>query len=782
MIENTQLAIEANSATGSYAIRTKEKVPASIAAQVATQIDHQWLHSSDYPEHSTAETSFTDDFGEGTQLSITNTGLAGRPDLISILKLHSSPSFAEIVVQVRNKAEKGITVQAIRTLEVAGDLAVNLNGPDALDRVLSDSFSEDRPTMAIHDLSQSKNGVHRAVGSQLIYNQESRQSLFLGALTSERWLTVLRLHLDDGKTKISRYEVDSTGTTELTKDNSLRRSAPEDQIELSLPVPAGGSLSSERLMIVLGPDYHAQLESYGEVIRRLHHARVTAPTPMGWWSWTAFFFGLNQGTALTNANWLSEHLKNLGYDFFHIDEGYQYARGEYTTPDAALFPDGMETLEAKVRGAGLVPGIWTAPFEVSERSWVYENHKDWLVHNARGQPIHAGFVQGGTKESLYVLDVTNPEAREYLRRTYTTLTTDWGIRYIKLDFMEDSAVEGHYYRPNTTALEAQRIGLQIIRDAVGNDVLLDKDGSPMLNPVGIVDTGRISADTGHDFEDIRDAASGIAARYYMNRNFFINDPDAFIVSKQTDSEQDHPLTLDEAKVSIALAAVSGGMFEIGDDLPTLGQDADRLALVRNPELIRMARWGRASKPVDLMTYPAEQDMPSVFVLQQGPQRAIVTLFNWSDKVYTRSYNQAAEDRPDELFHQLFGLPLGSYRIADVLDGLKRVEFGDHQFSVVQPPHSVRVLRFEKLGAPPLEVKSEILGPSAIEAGETAKFFAKTSEGALPVVGYEWSFGDGTTAQGDIVEHTYTHSGTFSVVLRSEGIDGKTGDTTHPIEK
>src|SRR5215470_7979713 len=152
--------------------------------------------------------------------------------------------------------------------------------------------------------------------------------------------------------------------------------------------------------------------------------------------------------------------------------------------------------------------------------------------------------------------------------------------------MDASAIEGYYYRPKTTALEAQRIGLQVIRDAVGEDVLLDKDGSPMLNPVGIVDTGRISVDTGHTFEASKEAASGIAARYYMNRNFYVNDPDAFTVSRQTVDEQEwhggkRALSLDEAEVSIALAAVAGGMYEIGDDLPMLGADSGRLALAKN---------------------------------------------------------------------------------------------------------------------------------------------------------------------------------------------------------
>ena len=59
------------------------------------------------------------------------------------------------------------------------------------------------------------------------------------------------------------------------------------------------------------------------------------------------------------------------------------------------------------------------------------------------------------------------------------------------------------------AREAQRIGLQVIRDTVGDDVILDKDGSPMLNPVGIVDTGRVSADTGHTFLRSKTAAPGL---------------------------------------------------------------------------------------------------------------------------------------------------------------------------------------------------------------------------------------------------------------------------------
>jgi len=53
----------------------------------------------------------------------------------------------------------------------------------------------------------------------------------------------------------------------------------------------------------------------------------------------------------------------------------------------------------------------------------------------------------------------------------------------------------------------------------------------------------------------------------MHRNFFVSDPDAFNISRMMVGRRiQAPLTLNEAQVSIVLAAVSGGVFQIGDDL------------------------------------------------------------------------------------------------------------------------------------------------------------------------------------------------------------------------
>lgn len=761
------LQVNVNPADGRYTIAAPGSASYALRAGVGAEVDGRWLRASDYPRHAVEHSQVQGYLGDATDWQVTYSGLSGQPDLIYHLRAYSSQPFGDIHVTVRNTTGKAIHVEAIRSVDATEGAIIDLGGSALDNRILSDSFSEDRPAMTVRNFADAEKQMHRAVGSQLIYNRRSHQSLFLGVLSSDRFLTILRLHVAGSpadKLHATAYEVDSTGTTEMAKENSLEHSPAEDQVELSLPVAPGADLSSERLLFSLAKDYHRQLETYGSLIRQIHRPRIPATPLMGWWSWTAFYFGLNEGAALTTARWEAEHLKSLGYDIFHIDEGYQYARGEYITPNATLFPHGLAALEHEVRGLGLVPGIWTAPFEVSVRSWVYENHPDWLVKNAKGQPIHAGTVVNN-KDPLFVLDTTNPAAQEYLRKTYSTLVNEWSVRYIKMDFMDDSLIEGYFYQPNTTALEAQRIGLKIIRDTVGDDVYLDKDGSPMLNPVGYVDCGRISLDTGHTFDASKEAAPGIAARYYMNGNFFAADPDAFTVSRQTIGdrswhENNKPASLDDAKVSISLAAVSGGMFEIGDALPSLTKAPERLALIQNQDLIHMIRLGRASTPLDLMNYAAEDEQPSIFFLQEDRRQSILAVFNWTNK-----------ERDHNIDLITAGLSAtGQYVVTDVFDNQGMPPPSAGVLAVHQPPHSVRVLKIVDAHIPAVAPAVTVDHASAGNAGDTLAFAAH-AQGSDAVLSYRWDFGDGVNLEGREVKHTYTERGEYDVHLTAAGLNG-----------
>ena len=768
-LTNDKLSLTVNSQEGSYQLSLHDG-QAVLRSGVAAQVGHQWLRSSDYPRHQASESNFQDELGSGREVTVTCSGLEGKPDLVYVLQLYKQRPYGTVQVKVQNSAGKEVTVQAIRSVEALSEPILNLGGGQSANRVLSDSFSEDWPDLALYDLGGVSGGMHRGVGSQLIYNRESKQSLFLGALTSDRFLTLIHLKAEGTgtKAKITSFTVESTGTTEIQKDFDLKDSPVDDQIELSLPIKSGEEVVSERLMFEAGPDYHDQLLAYGDSVRRLHHARVSSETPIGWWSWTVYYGAINEGEVLTNGDWQAEHLKSLGYKYFQIDEGYQYARGEYATPNATQFPDGLRFVGHHLTGEGLTFGLWTAPFEVTSRTWIFEHHRDWLVHNAKGDPVPIGVVWHQKTDVLYALDTTHPGAQEYMRETYRTLAREWGVRFIKLDFMDTTAIEGYHYRPDTTALEAQRIGLQVIRDAVGEEVILDKDGSPMLNPVGLVDTGRISADTGHSFERTKNAASGIAARFYMQRNFFVDDPDAFNVTTShlmEHANEKSSISLGAAEASIALSAVSGGMYEIGDDLPVLGSEKDRLALVENRELLNIAKVGRASTPLDLMTYEPEDGQPSIFFLREDQRQSILTVFNWTNTV--RSHTLRLTD---------LGLPAGhAFAATNVLNQNETVTLDGEAVRLEnQPPQSVRVIKLIDKSVAEAAPTVTVQAPAAANTGETiilSALSAQAEVGGVPAVAYHWDLGDGTSADCPRVAHTYTSPGEFTIHLTVDGVDG-----------
>ena len=599
VIRGGNLAIEAFD-DGFYALRSTAIPQDVLRSEVEVDtVAGGTLRSSLYPHHLRVITSFNDEQGSGHLMTVTHTGLAGMPDLVCEFRVYAGHPWGDIRVALANSTARTVEVHSIRVVMSNSGAAPNLNGPASQDLILSDRFSEDIPYLRTIDHGDAAGSANVAFGSQLIYNRKSGQSLFLGALSADKFLTVFRLQTSGS------YDVEDAGTNEALLEQeqgySSGKTAP-----FTVSVPAGESLGSERLMFEIGPDYHAQLENYGQAIRILHKARVATPTPIGWWSWTAYYYGVTANTMLTNAEWLAQNIKSLGYRYFQVDEGYQFARGEYATLDGKAFPAGMAPVAHQIEDKGITFGLWVAPFQVSERSWVYENHKDWLVHNQAGELIHIGKV-GGRFDELYALDTTNPGAQEYLRYTYRTLVRTGVCALSKWILWILPRSRAFITVPTPPALEALRIGLETIRETVGDNVVLDKDGSPMLTPVGIVNTGRISQDTGHTFQATREAAAGVAARYYMNRNFYVADPDAFTVSEQIIPDRvwhgnKQPLTLDEAEASIAVSAVSGGMFEIGDDLPVLGASPDRLALVRNAGPARHGSPGsrcRASRPVDL---------------------------------------------------------------------------------------------------------------------------------------------------------------------------------------
>ena len=116
-------------------------------------------------------------------------------------------------------------------------------------------------------------------------------------------------------------------------------------------------------------------------------------------------------------------LDGLPYEVFQIDDDWQQAIGDWE-PNAK-FPAGMDALARRIRQADRTPGIWWAPFIVSPHSRLFAEHPDWLLRDAQGNLVPAGF---NWNAPFFALDTTLPPVQAWLQQTAHRLRA-WGYDY-----------------------------------------------------------------------------------------------------------------------------------------------------------------------------------------------------------------------------------------------------------------------------------------------------------------------------------------------------------------
>jgi hypothetical protein len=204
------------------------------------------------------------------------------------------------------------------------------------------------------------------------------------------------------------------------------------------------------------------------------------------------------------------------------------------------------------------------------------------------------------------------------------------------------------------------------------------------------------------------------------------------------------------------------MFEIGDDMPLLGSEKDRLALVENQDLINMAKIGRASRPMDLMTYTPEDEQPSIFLLREDERQAILTVFNWTKGPRSHGFRLADLNFPRD----------HSFTETDVLNQGAPVPASGGVIEIInQAPESVKMIKIidENVSASAPTITANV--PATAAAGETIKLSAQASPDGVPALAYRWDFGDGTHAEGANVAHAFTREAAMNVRLTVPGVDG-----------
>ena len=144
-------------------------------------------------------------------------------------------------------------------------------------------------------------------------------------------------------------------------------------------------------------------------------------------SWEAAYFNISESRILS----LAKKAKEAGIELLVMDDGWFKGRNDDTTSlgdwteDKKKLPGGIESIAAKVHDVGLDFGVWVEPEMISENSDLFRAHPEYAMR-IPGRDNSPGRNQ-------MILDLTNPEVREYVKSSMKNVIGKKGVNYIKWD-------------------------------------------------------------------------------------------------------------------------------------------------------------------------------------------------------------------------------------------------------------------------------------------------------------------------------------------------------------
>ena len=288
-------------------------------------------------------------------------------------------------------------------------------------------------------------------------------------------------------------------------------------------------------------------------------------------SWYNYFQKIDENIILRDLKGLDRAKDETS--IFQIDDGYETFVGDWLVPDSKKFPNGMKPIADAIHGKGYLAGIWVAPFSVQRVSKTAKEHPEWLLKDEKGKPILGVFAWGGA----YVLDMYNPEVREYIKKFFNVILREWGFDMVKLDFLYSEAMAP---RNGKTRGQIMCEAMDFLRECVGEDKLFLGCGVPLGPAFGVVDACRISCDVDLKYKgkfynalkvnpeipSAQNAINNSIMRRHLNGRVFCNDPDVFFL-------RDFNLTFtDEQKLLLAkINNICGNILFVSDNAGDFGE-------------------------------------------------------------------------------------------------------------------------------------------------------------------------------------------------------------------
>ncbi len=171
---------------------------------------------------------------------------------------------------------------------------------------------------------------------------------------------------------------------------------------------------------------------------------------------------------------VAKEAKKLGVDMLVLDDGWFLKRdddsralGDWVADETKLGCT-LSELARSVNELGLKFGLWVEPEMVSEDSWLYREHPDWVMIIPNEKPTRG--------RNQLVLDLFHRDVREYIFEAVSKLLEQANIEYLKWDY--NRSINEVYSRKtkNGKAIYNYMLGLYEILERINSrypDVLIE---------------------------------------------------------------------------------------------------------------------------------------------------------------------------------------------------------------------------------------------------------------------------------------------------------------------
>ncbi|GAB3652692.1 alpha-galactosidase [Glycomyces tarimensis] len=164
---------------------------------------------------------------------------------------------------------------------------------------------------------------------------------------------------------------------------------------------------------------------------RARPSHPSGPRPVVLNTWEAVYFRHDIG----RLEELARTAADIGVERFVLDDGWFRGRrddraglGDWTV-DPEVWPEGLHPIVRTVRSLGMQFGLWFEPEMVNPDSELARSRPEWML-----QPLDAGIRAW---RGQFVLDVSRPEAFDYLLESISALVGEYRLDYIKWDQNRD---------------------------------------------------------------------------------------------------------------------------------------------------------------------------------------------------------------------------------------------------------------------------------------------------------------------------------------------------------